>query len=466
LRARLFGLRAVPARIRALTALVLLALTVLYAVTGMAMADARDALRIIGHGEGPMVLATADVRLALSDMDAEVANVLLTGREDGWLCDPDENGDGCVRGQPRYRYDIRREDAQRAALQAARLAENDPVRMRTVQALLDGLHRYDQHVLAAMQEGGRTEHAFGALPPDALKEYRAAGELMAEELLPKASNLAVDGAAIMDTTYRDERSGVQAGRVRVMLLGVVLILVLAGLQAYLAVRFRRSLNLCLAAATLGALALTVASASLLATESEQLRAAKQGGVDPALALSQAQAVVTSMHADRSRYLLDPARADRHDQTYLEKSQEVLYLGNAKDLEAYYSGLERLSANPGGAGRGGFYSAGTREPATLLARYLAYQQNDRRVRSLAGAGQLGAAARAHLDPEFSHLPDPRFREHVQGLDARISRHQYTAGRTVLDGEQALAAWTWLRPLAALAIAALVVAGVWPRLSEYR
>ncbi|MFI0356961.1 hypothetical protein ACH34Q_41500 [Actinomadura sp. 9N407] len=430
------------------------------------MADAREALRAIGDDEGPKVVATADVQLALSDMDVEVANSLLTGREDGWLCDPDQDDSGCVREQPRYRYDIRREDAQRAVLQAARLAESDPVRMRTVQALLDGLHRYDQHVQAAMRHGRSAEHAYGALPPDAAKEYQAAGKLMAEELLPKASNLILGGKAIMETTYGDERSGVQAGRTRVVVLGLAAILVLAGLQIYLAMRFRRTLNLFLAAATLGTLVLTVASASLLATEADQLRAAKENGVDPALTLARAQSVVKTLHADRSRYLLLPAQADRNDQTYLEKSQTILYVPDALDPAAYYAGLERQSAKPGGVGRGGFYGARARESGSLLESYLAYQQNDNRVRALAEAGQRGAAARAHLDQEWSHLPHPRFREHVEGLDGRISQHQYTAARTVLDGERALAAWTWLRPLSALAIAALVVAGVWPRLSEYR
>ncbi len=49
-------------------------------------------------------------------------------------------GTGGERSGERYAYDIRREDAQRAALQAALLAKDDPERLQTVQSVLDGLH--------------------------------------------------------------------------------------------------------------------------------------------------------------------------------------------------------------------------------------------------------------------------------------------------------------------------------------
>ncbi|MEW2352300.1 hypothetical protein [Spirillospora sp. NPDC029432] len=418
------GLRGVPARVRALAALALLMPALLYAVTGAAVTDAREALRAVGHEEGPTVATMADVRLALADMDAEVAAVLLTGRESGWLCDPGQDS-SCVREPPRHRYDIRREDAQRAVLQASRLAGGDPVRLRTVQAVLDGLHRYEQHVQAAMRDGARTRHAYGPLPPGALREYRAAHEVMAKDLMPKAGNLALDWTAELDTVYEGERSEIGAGRAGVLALGALAVAVLVLLQLYLGVRFRRVLNLGLAGATLATLALTAAGASLLATERDHLRAAKEGGADPALALARAQADARTLHADRSRSLFDPGRADLYGQAYRERSRTVL-------------------AGPG-------LPSGKR----LLDHYAGYPGN-------AGA----AAARAQVDPEWPQLPHPLFREHEQALDGRIGHHRYVTGRAVRDGERALAAWGWIRPLSLLAIAALVIGGVWPRLAEYR
>jgi hypothetical protein len=489
---RLFRVRTVPGRIRTLAAIVLLAFTALVVVAGTAMRDAQEAVRAIGHDEGPTVVATSDVYLALSDMDAQVTNVLLTGQEDGWLCDPeqvDQSGSSCERAHPRHYYDIRREDAQRAALQAARLAENDPVRLRTVQSVLDGLHQYDQRVQTAMERGRDAEHSFGALPPDAAQEYRMATTIMTEDLLPKAYNLTLDSAAAVDATYHDELSGVVSGRVGVLVAGLFAVAALAGLHVALTVPFRRLVSPFLAGAVAGTAALTVAGAALLATEAEYLRTAKEGGFDPVLTLSRTQAIGKGLDADRTRFLLASSgfEADRFDQTYLEKSQTILYISTAKNLAAYYAELDKWvqrygNGNGNGAPAvefGGFYGDEARRIAvhgqresleTLLSRYVRFQHNDRRVRRLAVAGKIGEAARAHLDtgqsPDLSARPHASFRAHDEGLATRTSRHQYVVDRTIMNAERALRPWPWLLPGSFLAIAALVVAGVWPRLAEFR
>lgn len=467
---KFFGLRTVAGRIRALTALALLALAVLLTVTAVGVGDAREGLRAIGHREGPMVVATSDMYLALSDMDAQVTNVLLTGGEAGWLCEPDEGG--CERSAERHTYDIRSEDAQRAALKAALLAGDDEDRQETVQAVLDGLHAYDQHVQAAMEAGRRGGAA--ALPADGVRRYRAATDLMTRDLLPKAYNLTLDGAADVDTAYRNEHASVRAGWYRVLGAGTALLAALGALQVYLARRFRRLLSLPLAAALAGALVLTVAGASLLATEADHLRAAKTSGFDPTLTLTRARAIGKSLDTDRARQLLDPAQADRYDQMYLEKSQTILYIEGATSLAAYYRELDarvaRASRDGGSVAFGGFYGTRARAAAgdagELLADYRKYQDHDRAVRSLAEGGQRAAAVRAHLDPRWAPLPHPAFRAHDEELDARISHHDFLRIRSTADGDRALDPWTWLPPVAALAIAALIVAGVWPRLSEYR
>jgi hypothetical protein len=472
---RIVRRRTVPGRIRTLTAVVLLALTVLFVVAGAALLDARAALRAIGHDEGPTVVATSDLTLALSDMDAQVSNVLLTGREDGWLCDPERRTAGtmpCVREHPRYYYDIRREDAQRAALQAARLAGGDPVRLRNVQAVLDGLQQYDRQVQAAMERGRRVGHPFGVLPADAAGDYRAATTLMTEDLLPKAHNLTLDSAAFVDAAYQEDRSGVRSGRIEVLGAGLVGLAALMGMQVYLTLRFRRLVSPFLALAVVGMVALTVAGASMLATEAEYLRAAKDGGFDPVVTLSRARAISKSLDADRTRFLLDPGDADRYDQTYLEKSQTLLYISDATNLDTYYTKLdERLRGHPRATGSGGFYNGGQarwqqENLNTLLSRYLDYQRNDRHVRELADAGKHDAAATAHMGPDLPYLSHRTFRAHDEELAADISSHRYVVDRTVMKADRLVQTWMWLLPGSVLVIAALVVAGVRPRLDEYR
>jgi hypothetical protein len=76
------------------------ALAVLFIAEGVAVGHARDGVRTLGDREGPMVLATGDMYLALRDMDAQVTNVLLSGDEEGWLSDPEASD--CERGTQRY----------------------------------------------------------------------------------------------------------------------------------------------------------------------------------------------------------------------------------------------------------------------------------------------------------------------------------------------------------------------------
>jgi hypothetical protein len=306
---------------------------------------------------------------------------------------------------------------------------------------------------------------------------------MTEELLPGAYNLTLDGQASVHATYEHRRDETRAGLVQVTVAGGIAIAILLALQLYLGVRFRRVLNPYLAVATLATLALTLVGTSLLASEARQLRVAKVGGFDQVLTLSRAHAIGTNMDADRGRSLLDPGNADRYDQMYLDKAQSILYLP-ATNLAGYDAGLDgrldRYGDEAHVADFGGFYGAAARtigirangalaereHLATLLSRYGVYQRVDRRVRALAAAGRRADAAKAHMDPATPTLRHPELRAYEDGLATLITRHQYLADRAVQDGERAMTAWTGPLPAACLAIVALIVAGVRPRLTEYR
>lgn len=508
---RLIGLRSVPARIRAMTATALVGLTGLIGVGGLGVWEAYEGLRILGQSDGPTVVATSDAYLALSDMDVQVTNVLLSGREAGWLCEPqrtnlsetageqerreertgrrdeadgspDEgtraasaNG-GCDRELPRELYEIRREDAQGAALKAAELANGDPVRLKTVQAVLDGLHQYDRRVQAAMEYGLRAAHPVGEPPPDAVAEYRAATSLMTDSLLPQAHNLNLHSEGMVKATYQDKRVRLGYARMGVVIAGLIATAALLGLQGYFWARFRRTMNPFLAVATLGIVVLTVASTSLLSTGADRLRAAKADGFDPVLTLSRTQATGKSLEADRGRCLLDDENADRYDQTYLHKSQSMLYIPSATSLAVYYLELEqqvrRYQDGESVTRLGGLYGREAHRDRVaigrLLAAYQAYQSKDAEVRRLAAAGRRAAAARARMDPnpELSYLPHTTFREHDGALGALISNRRNVLDQTVATGQAELEVWTWLLPAAVPIAAGLIIAGVWRRLAEFR
>jgi hypothetical protein len=465
---RRLGLQTTPERIRALAAIAVLAIVGFYIVANIAVGNARDGLRIIGHDAGPQVLATGNLYYALGDMDSQLASILLTGRE------PSPGA-----GQQELRsYSQDRATADRAALQAAELSAGDPADQEAVRSILDGLGQYERLASQAMVLDQQAHHRAGPPPGNVIAVYRQATDLMTLDLLPPAYNLTLEGGATVREAYAAKRSALLAGRLWVGLAGLAVIAVLAALQFFVVACFRRRLNPALAVATLGLIVLTVSAVRLLSDEAAHLQAAKTSGFDSILTMSRAQAISDSLHADESRYLLDPGRADMYSLAYLDKSQTVLYVASG-NLDKYDTALSAAMtayrANPRSVGFRGFYGDEARAhpgPAvtTVLARYQQFQADDQRLRQLAKAGQDRQAVRL-LTGRTAGSAGYDFDQYNQAVVSLIGQHRATFDQTIRAGDRELGRsvlgnWTVLLPLAALGVAVLVVAGIWARLAEYR
>ncbi|HEX2313342.1 MAG TPA: hypothetical protein VHJ17_06395, partial [Thermomonospora sp.] len=459
--------RTVPARVRALTLAAVLAVGVLFGVADWAIGNARDGVDVIGHDAGPQVVATSDLFFALNDMDAQVAGVLLIGREHGL---------GRGRDASLRLYEQRRTEANQALLQAAQLAGDDVTEQRTVRAVLDGLGRYERLTSQAMQLDQQRAHAPGPPSPEVLALYRQATDLMKLELLPQAYNLTLESGSIVRRTYETKHSSLRDGRLWVLAAGVLLVGALLAVQIYLTRRFRRLVNPALALATVGAVALLAATAGLLGLQAAELETAKEDGFDSVLALSRARAISNSAYADEARFLLDPARADTYEQVYFDKSQAILYLDaeRAKSLRDYHANLPaavRQFRPAGGAPVPwlGFFGDAARRArpgspeaarvAEVLAGYQAFQDKDRRIRALAAAGQPGEALTRHLEGR-------EFERYDRALVNLARQHHDTFDGAIADADDGLQGWTVLLPGASAALVVLILVGVRPRLAEYR
>ncbi|MBE1532589.1 hypothetical protein [Actinomadura algeriensis] len=466
------ALRTIPGRIRGQLALVLLAQAGLLAVLAVAVGDARDTVRMIGHEEGPQVVATGTLYFALSDMDAQVSNVLLIGRDHDL---------GIGRAESLRIYERRRAEADAAAVQAAQLAGGDPALRRTVQDVLNGLGRYERLVGRALQLSEQAGHPPGELPPDVIAAYRQATDLMKLEILPKAYNITLDSGARVRHSYETEHAAVLSGRAWLLLLGTVSLALLLALQFYLARTFRRVLNPALVLATLGTVALTAVGAALLTAHAGHMERAKTDGFDSILALSRARAVSHNAFADESRYLLDPGRADNYDQVYLDKSLSVVYpdMGDRPlNLENYYAALEdALASYKPGIGQDvpflGFFgdeartAEAGREAAALrrtLEAYLEVQRADEEIRRLAAEGDRAAAIDLRMDRRDGALRD--FAAYDAALNELAAVHRDAFDRAVTAADGGLRGWSAVPAGAVAAIAVLAVAGVRPRLAEFR
>ncbi|WP_018654439.1 hypothetical protein [Actinomadura flavalba] len=461
---RRLTVRTVPGRIRTGVAVLLVLVGLLTVALAAAVGNARSGVQAIGHDAGPQVVVTGDLYFALSAMDAQVADILLTGR-------------GAGRDAAARRYDQFRGQAGAAAVQAAQLAGDDPERLRTVREVLDGLGRYQRLAGEAMLLARQSGYAAGEPTREVVATYRRASDLMKIELLPKAYNVALDSGATVRQAYETRRSEVLSGRNWVLGTGALVLLALVAAQVYLARDFRRTLNPALALATVLALALTGAGFLMLSAQADDLREAKEGGFDSVLALSRARAISHSAFADQSRFLLDPGRADTYAQTYLDKSQTVLYVepgeGEPGNLATYYKGLERIvDAYPRGTFLGFFGDEARLASPSVRARlagvltaYRDVQRDDRRIRDLVARGDRAEAVSLRMSRGTSGAT-ARFDAYDRAVVALREAHAHRMRTAVRGGDDGLRGWEWIPPVAALAAAVLVLAGVRPRLAEFR
>ncbi|GIH73995.1 hypothetical protein [Planobispora longispora] len=450
-------LRSVPGRVLAITGACVLALVLLFGALSTSFQDVNDGLDVIGHDAGPQVVATADLYFALSDMDTQVANVLLIG---------DEHGLGKGRQRALELYERRRSDAGRAVLQASALAGADPAERRTVQAVLDRLGRYERLAARALLLDEQAGHPAGPPPERVLEVYRQATDLMRLELLPMAYNLTLESGTIVRRAHDEHTSALGTGQVLVAAAGLLALGGLVWLQAFLARRFRRVFNPALLVATAIAGMYALTGFTVLGGEAGLLQEAKREGFDSVLALARARAVGNSMHGDQSRYLLDPERADTYEQTYLDKSQSVLYAPSG-NLGAYYTAVaEGVAAYPAKAEFLGLIgqeaarsgpSARQAAIADVLRRYREFQQSDAQLRR--------ATSREAVQVLVGQLAT-RFEAYDAALVKLAGIHRTTFDRAVRDGEERVEELWFLLPMAMISTAVLIVAGVWPRLSEYR
>jgi hypothetical protein len=458
----------IPRRVCAVAVAAGVLVTVLGLIVGMAAGDLRGGLRQIGHSSGPQVAAASDLYFALNDMDAQVANVLLIG---------DEQGLGVGRAPALAIYEQRRMQADDDVRQASAIADTGTAGRQALRAVLDGLGRYEALVAEATLLDGQAHNAAGKAPPNVVARYRQATDLLRTRVLPAADSLARSNAAILEHTYQVRRSGAGEAELWTAVVGTALLAVLIGLQWFLARSFRRLINPALVLASLAVALLTISGVRLFAAEAEHLRVAKKDAFDSVLALSQMRAVSYDANADESRYLVDPARAGQYRQSFLDKSQQVLQLDGAL-LTTYDADLaQAVSAYRADHGDLRFHGLlgvefrnitfpGERAAAErTLTLYQAYERDDRRMRALAESGRTQEAIRFNTSYAAGNS-NHDFDAYDKALTALIAINHDAFDSAVRDGERSLGGWSVIPPVAVALTVVLIAAGIWPRVAEYR
>lgn len=321
-----------PRLVRTLTVACLAALLIFAAVAATVLSGARDSMDAIGHRAAPQAVRAADLYFALSDMDAQAANLLLVGAA------PE---DFPQRSAVHDLYEQRRKQADGDLQQAAEAVGGDPAGQRAINTVLNQLGQYEALVAKSDLLESQAKAQPGRPPVEALVAYQQAGDLLREQLLPAADQVAGSNESTVNGIYTTQRADLGSGWWWLLGTGLLALAALAGLQRALTVRFRRLVSPPLAAAALLTGAGLIYALVLASGADHQLVVAKSNAYDSVIAIGRARAVAYDSNADESRYLSDPARAAAYQQNFFDKTQSIVRIDGA-NLDSYNGRLGTLA----------------------------------------------------------------------------------------------------------------------------
>jgi hypothetical protein len=439
---------ATPVRLRLWTTSVVTTAVLLLAAASFFMSRLHDEVQVIGAEAAPQAATASDLYFALSDLDAQVARLVMINNADGLSASQlDALRTYQARGL-QIDADIER------ALDAA---TTDATRA-TIRDLLAQLGTYRQlaaQALAAEQQV--PPQAPGApLPPAALGYYAHATNVLHFGLLPTAKKLRESSQTTLDDAYKAQRRTALWGTVLTVLLGAALVVALGLLQHRLARHYRRLVNPALLGATLVSLGLVVAACFVFLDEAGRLDTAQKRYFAPYLALTEAQAVSYDAAADTSRYVLSGS-LPYFQKDFHTKSDCLLSGGSCgTDTDILDDGLAALVAGP---------DTSAAQVHEVVDRWTTYQRDHDQIATLASSGQPGQAINTLTGIRRG---DAAFDFYY--YDAAVS--QVAAGRrqafdaALRDARDEVSGWTVIPAVLLGTVILLVLVGMRPRLAEYR
>lgn len=464
-----------PDRFRYLGVLVMVLAIVFAALAVSRVSSGKSGFKEIGHTAGPQVVASSDLYLALNDMDAQLANVLLVGNASNL---------GITRQQVLGTFEQRRQQADRDLQQASALAGGDHDAALALRQALDGFGRYQALAGQAILLDGRRPHPAAKPPADAIAAYRQATDTMKQSVLPAAERLRAANADRVQSTFQQRYRALGTGSDAVLVFGIGTVGALVLLQVYLARRTRRVVNPALILATLIAVTWTASATTSLGSAASHLRVAKEDAFDSVLALTRARAIGWDANADESRYIVDPERQGLYQSDFYVKANDLVTVGMADgNPSSYQTNLQRTVEEYKTDARHGDHPTvsfvgylgdefrnitfpGEKQAAEqALYGWQAYQANDAKLRAMVNGGHAAQAVLFDTSPDANDS-NGSFTVFDEAMAKVTAINQAHFDSNIKDGGDALSGWTVIPPVGAVVIIGLVLLGIRPRLAEYR
>ena len=415
-----------PGRLRT-ASIALVAGLVILAVVAVAATNARHrAAEDVAARTVPALVASEELYKSLADADATASRIfLLAGLEPPEL---------------RQRYHDQLHAAGRQLATVADAADISPAAQRAVQTITTQLPVYTELVGEA-RFNSRQGFPVGA------RYLHDASELMRVKILPAATEIYRDTSARLDDNYS---SGTAPGEIVVVALaGLVLILVLAGVQVFVTRRTRRVFNVALVAATVLVVVVLIGTVAQFLTSQGALGAARDDGSDTVELVAAARILTLRAAADESFALI-------------ERGTGGAFYDDFDVVVPRVRGVLRTAARTG--------TAEARRGATDAAtQFAAFVDAHHDVRDLDQGGQYFDAVKASTGSEGDAQAesqadrvgklDTTYAQIVGDARSRLEAH-------ASDARAGFGVLTFGIPLLLAGAIALVLVGLQRRIREYR
>ena len=401
------------------------------AVVSAVMAQ-RSVVEDVGFGTTPSIYHAQRIRDSLSDLDANVVNMLLL-----------PSGTNPTAEQE---YQSRKEKLANLVVQVSKNITIpvyiDTSKKPSEKILTPAEQKYTSTIILGINnyiEKAQQARDFHALKNTAasLEAYREAQKIIGDDesgLLKEAYLLDKINFEALSKAYQSGRGSSLNQSLMVLVAGATLLGLLIAIQLLLFKWNRRILNPALLGATVIASLFLLDTLVNLNIANQQLKVAKEDAFDSLHALRQLRSTAYMMNTAESRYLLDTSAAAEHEKQFSLSVNKIARIGNLDPVTnaADYQGKLQGIGNQGQAlpGMSGFFATQLKNVTFLneldktkimITDFAAYLKVDSRIRVLNTTGKRDEAIKLTLgnDPGQSNYAFEKFKQsHSKTMDVNI------------------------------------------------
>jgi hypothetical protein len=412
----------------------------------------RQAIKTIGKDAAPSVLTAQQLQDSFAGMDASLASELLLKP-----------------GDTRQKEVLIDFETNRKKIAARFVAAARNITYPKEQEIIEKLQRDDGNYLLKLQ-AARDAHQRGDTV-NALSIYQSAATLMDRTIIPKAEELSQVNLAELEKTYSAQGNRNGGLSFLISILGLVQIAILAAIQIFLYRRMRRILNLPLLGATAIAVIFLGYTIGSFVSARANLKVAKVDAFDSLHALRKMRALSYKINADESRYLLDRANANQHEQSFNDEVAKIISYPREKlSLETIAKNIDLAIVTPGITGlfadelNNITFDGEKVVAAQTLIAFNNYLKIDQQIRLLTQNGRIAEAIDLCLGYKEgqSNLAFDRYKKIHTDL---MNLNNQEFDKNIALGEEHLNNFEVIAAGALGSLALLTLLGLRPRLLEY-